>query len=161
MIVYSQKEGFYEEEGDLDWGDRKDLENYGDWHRAVGLHEGELGNDFWGSECGDRLTVRNFEKPGPYAGIVEISTPFTHQTIFAKTYADLIALQVVLAPLLLREVLTDLSEFKIVLEKAFFAWHGHAMMNVCRKCDPQEWEALQKSMQRLREKQNREKQAPG
>ena len=49
-----------------------------------------------------------------------------------------------------RDILEKLTHFEMVLGKAFHAWHGHSVYEMCSECDRDGYAALQESRRRRR-----------
>ena len=130
-LRYSQADGFTEIPEPIEWLPNETLER---WltRAGYGLHDDD------GDRDGYHFVIYH-RKPDctvPYKHFVVIGTACTWDGVFVKNEADLLALRITTAPMVLLEAITHLEEMATAASRAFRAWHGHDSHNCCPHCAP-------------------------
>lgn len=151
MIAFSQAQGFYEVGFDTPDGDID-----ADWFTTIGFKY--VGIPDLGENDGLSLTAhKKFEgAEHEWSYLVDLASPDACHFILVKNEADLIALKVKLAPLILADVIPYLNQFQVIMERAFRAWHGHPYHQACAECDPTTYQRMENRAQERREQAEEE-----
>lgn len=118
-----------------------DNEELRDWLARTGYsgHVAEIGDDLDGG------SFSLYERQGDeaplladrYFACVNFPDGNFWQAVFLPSFPDCLGLAQALAPLwTMTAIGFRLKEMEGVLEKAFYAWHGHSPWSGCRHCDP-------------------------
>jgi hypothetical protein len=135
MLRFTQKNGFEVIAELAEWNESEDEE---DWLGRVGFEKTESDSD---GPTGDlamhTLSIHKRERGEGDAYYVSYLNGEVYTAIVVPDEASLMALRIQMAPLLVANGMGwHLEEMKIIAEKAFRAWHGHAHLYPCGKCDP-------------------------
>lgn len=131
----------------FDWQDPK--EDSDAWASRLQLEKvGQVGDP--DGTCYDIYEVP--EETG-WTYLVDLCRRGDYQHILLKTPADLLGLEVYLAPLVQGPQAEAASRLFAALDKAFRVFHGHDTDSDCRLCDPAAWK--RRDAQQLRREQEK------
>lgn len=133
VLEFTQGEGFKEIDSPVEWKDDWDEER---WWKEIGYQGGiSFLGDFGEEGSGLRILPVQSQRH-PYLALVEYRSQGEGETIFVRNSADLMALKVRLAPVIMADAPYLLRELQSLAGKAFRAWHGHPAHRPCDECDP-------------------------
>lgn len=136
-LKFSQKEGFTTAPDPLGAEDGFFADLLTAAGYAVDVGSGKQGRD-------NAIEVVVYRKGQTDEFLVEVSDWAGGKSVVVNGEADLFALRLRLAPLFTVAVESALDEIREMATRAFRAWHGHDSAEVCRACDPYEYEAQQR-----------------